>query len=113
MVSLEKDYARLEISADDDFADVSEAIRMLFQLCRVNKLPGALIVSLQGPTAWRSCMRLGIRFAHGRGTLPDSKLALVVQGTEATQRDDVSDAAKEAGLACRVFDDERTALAWL
>lgn len=113
MVSLEKDYARLEISTDDSFGDVSDAVLMLFQLCRVNNLRGALLVSHQGPMDWRSSIRVGIRFSHLKGALPDSKLALVVQGTETRQRDDVCEAARDVGLTCRVFEDEPEALAWL
>jgi hypothetical protein len=113
MLSLERDYARLEISADAYFGDVSQAVRTLFQLCRVNTLRGALIVSGQSPTDWKSCMRVGIRIADIRGVLPESKLALVVQRAGAKQRDDVCEAAKDAGLVCRVFEDERSALAWL
>ena len=113
MVSLEKDHARLAIPKDEDFGDVSETVRMFFQLCRVNRLSGALIVSLQDPTAWRSCMRLAIRFSDSRGTLPHSKLALVVAGADSKQRDDVRLVAEQAGLACRVFQDEAKALAWL
>jgi len=98
MLSLEKGHARLVIPADQDFGDVSESIRMIFQVCRVNALGGALIVSLQSPTSWRSSIRVGIRFCAGRGVLPAGKLALVVQGSEAKQRDDVGAVAKEAGL---------------
>lgn len=113
MLSLEKSHARLVIPEDQDFGEVSESIRMIFQLCRVNALSGALVVSLQSPTSWRSSIRVGIRFGAGRGTLLASKLALVVQGSEARQRDDVCAVAKEAGVSCRVFEDERAALAWL
>ena len=113
MLSLAKDHARLEIPANEDFSDVSESIRMLFQLCRVNNLRGALIVSLQGPTDWRSCMRLAIRFCASRGTLPNSKLALVVHGTEPRHRDDVREAARESELICQVFESEPAAVAWL
>ena len=113
MLSLEKDHARLEIAAGEEFERVSESIRMLFQLCRVNGLRGALIVSRQAVWDWRSCMRLGIRFCASRGALPDARLALVVQGSELRQREDVTGVAGEAGLACRVFEHEPGALAWL
>lgn len=85
---------------------------MLFQLCRVNNLRGALIVSLQAATDWRSCMRLGIRFSASRGALP-SALALTVPDATQRQQSEVCDTAHEAGLVCRVFDDERRALAWI
>lgn len=113
MISLGTRHARLEIPAQESFGEVSESIRMLFQLCRVNGLPGAMIVSLQGATDWRSCMRLGIRFAAVRSMLPHSRLALVAQNTQSRQRGDVCEVAHEAGLTCQVFEQEENALAWL
>jgi hypothetical protein len=113
MLSLEKEHARLEISAKDDFGHVVESIRMLLQLCRINGLRSALIVSHQSATDWRSSLRIGIKFCASRGVMPDCKLALVVHGAQPLQRDDVCQVAHEAGLACRVLESEDAALTWL
>ena len=116
MLFLTPDYARLEIARDREFHEVSQAVVTLFQVCRLNGLRNALIVSRQSGLDWRSCMRLGIRLTESRGILlpkGEGKLALVEHDASDTARKDVGDVADEVGLICRVFKAEDAALRWL
>lgn len=113
MLSLASRYARLDIPEDEDFGQVSESIRALLQVCRLNGLRCALIVSRQHAFDWRSSVRIGLRFAAARGPLGDTRLALVTDHFNDGARDDVLAVARSAGLECLVFHREDEAIAWL
>lgn len=113
MLSLTSGYARLEIPRDQPFTDAAESLRMVFQVCRLNGLSGALVVSRQAPTDWRSCMRVAMRFSATRSAMPRSRFALVVQDAGDDLRKDVIAVAKEVELECSIFDDEANAIEWL
>lgn len=113
MLTLATGYARLDIPHDEDFGRVSESIRALLHVCRLNRFRGALVVSAQDAYDWRSSLRMGIRFAAARGATGDVRLALVAGHFNDGAREDVLAVAREAKLECRVFRDEAEALAWL
>ncbi len=113
MLSLASAYARLDLGKDEDFAQVSESIRTLLHVCRMNALPGALIVSAQEGFDWRSSLRIGLHFAAARGAVDGVRLALVAGHFNDGAREDVMRAARDVGMACRVFRDEAQAVAWL
>lgn len=113
MLTLAGDHGRLEISRDEHFANVSESIRALLQICHVNGLRGALIVSRQGALDWRSSLRIGIRFAVSRAELQGLRLALVAGHFNDAAHEDVLVVAREAKLECRIFREEAEAIAWL
>ena len=113
MLSLAAGHARLEIDPDEEFADVSESVRALLHVCRLNGLGAALIVSRQDAFDWRSTMRVGIRFAASRTAIDGIRVALVADHFNDGARGDVLAVAREAGLECRIFRSEPEALAWL
>ena len=104
-------YARLEISHDEDFAEVSHSMGALLQACRLNGLGGALVVSRQDAYDWRSSLRIG--FAANRADVDGLRLALVAEHFNDGARDDVLAAARNAGLHGRAVRDETEALAWI
>jgi hypothetical protein len=105
-------YARLTVAENEPFENVTESVRTLLQVCRMNKLGAAMIVSGQHRLDWRSSMRVALRFAAARTPLPRLDLALVVADAGPGGAE-VLLVAKEAGLNCRVFPNESAALAWL
>lgn len=113
MLSLTPGYARLEIPRDQPFGETAESLRMVFQVCRLNGLSGALVVSRQAATDWRSCMRIAMRFSATRSAMPSTRFALVVQGANPDVRKDVITVAREVELECSIFDDEANAVKWL
>jgi hypothetical protein len=114
MLSFGDGYVRLDIHRDDEFASVSESIRALLHVCRLNALRGALLVSRQDAFDWRSSLRIGLRFAASRAAIaPGLRLALVAEHFNDGARDDVLAVASQAGLECRVFRAEPDAIAWL
>src|SRR5258706_3414354 len=78
MLSMTPDYVRLTVLKDEPFEGVVESVRSVFQICRLNNFAGAIVVSEQDPLDWRSSMRVAIRFAASRWTLPRMKLAFVM-----------------------------------
>jgi len=113
MISLTPDYARLVIEKDRPFDDVTESIRTIFQICRVNELPAAIVVSEQNAFDWRSSLRVAIRFISTRWSAPEIKLGLVVFSADASIREDVCKTATDSGFECKVFDQEADAIAWV
>ena len=113
MLTLGPGYARLVIATDAEFGHVSESIRALLQICRLNGLGGALIVSHQHALDWRSSLRVGIRFAASRDSIRGLRLALVADHFNDGAREDVLAVARDFALECRVFRREAEALAWL
>lgn len=113
MLTLGPGYARLAISTEEEFGQVSESIRALLQICRLNGLGGALIVSNQHALDWRSSLRVGIRFAASRDSIRGLRLALVAQHFNDGAREDVLGVAHNFGLDCRIFRSEPEAIAWL
>jgi hypothetical protein len=113
MLTLGPGYARLDISADDEFSGVSESIRSLLHVCRLNDLDAALIVSRQDASDWRSSLRIGIRFATSRAPLSRLRLALVADHYNDDAQRDVLAVAREASLECRIFRSEAEAIDWL
>jgi hypothetical protein len=113
VLSLAPDHARLDIRKDEDFGQVSESIRALLQVCRLNGLRNALLVSRQDAFDWRSSLRIAIRFAASRAPVADLRLALVANHFSDAARHDVLSVARESGLECGVFSSEAGALAWL
>jgi hypothetical protein len=113
VLSLASGYARLDIPRDEEFAQVSESIRALLHICRLNGFPRALVVSRQDAFDWRSSLRIGIRFAAARGAMTGLRLALVAAHFNDTAKEEVLLVAHEAGLQCRVFQTEPEAIAWL
>ena len=47
MISLTSDYVRLFIEKDRPFDEVTESVRTALQICRVNSLPAAIVISEQ------------------------------------------------------------------
>lgn len=113
MLSLAAGYARLEVPKDADFVQVSESIRTLLDVCRMNSLPGALIVSAQDGFDWRSSLRIGLQFAAARGVAGGIRLALVAGHFNDGAREDVLRTARGVGMDCGVFRDEAEAIGWL
>lgn len=113
MLSLAPGYARLDIGRNDEFGEVSESIRALLHVCRLNGFRSALIVSAQNAFDWRSSMRIGIRFAAARSVIAGLRLAFVARHFNDGAREDVLAVAREAKLDCRLFRDEADAIAWL
>ena len=113
MLTLAPGYARLEIARDTEFGEVSESIRALLHVCRLNRLRAALVVSHQDAFDWRSSLRIGIRFTASREALDGLRLALVAEHFNDGAREDVLAVAKQAGLDCRIFRSEAEAIAWL
>jgi hypothetical protein len=113
MLTLGPGYARLDLSHDSDFAQVSESLRALLHVCRLNRLAAALVVSRQDAFDWRSSLRIGIRFAASRDAIRGLRLALVAEHFNDGARGDVLAVTKENGLDCRIFRGEEEALAWL
>ena len=113
MLSLAPGHARLDIDRDEDLGQVSESIRALLQVCRMNDLRNALVISKQDAFDWRSSLRIGIRFAASRAPIKELRLALVANHFNDGARHDVLSAARESGLECEIFGDEDGALAWL
>lgn len=113
MLSLADGYARLDIDHDEEFGNVSESIRALLHVCRLNGLQAALIVSRQDAFDWRSSLRIGMRFAASRSPVRDMRLALVAGHFNDGAREDVLAVAKQVGMECRIFRSEPDAIAWL
>lgn len=113
MLSLGSGYARLDIPKDEDFAGISESIRSLLHVCRLNGYRGALVVSRQSAFDWRSSVRIGIRFAAARGVVDGLRLALVTDHFNDGAHHDVLSVARSVGVECRVFRREGEAIAWL
>jgi hypothetical protein len=113
MLSLTSTYARLGIHKTQAFNEVSESLRSLFQICRLNDFRAALIVSTQDAYDFRSSLRIALRFAASRSALPGIKLALVVAGADFGIRKDVQDVAEEVGLECKLFALEEQAISWI
>lgn len=113
MLSLADGYARLDIERNEDFGSVSESIRALLHVCRLNALQAALIVSRQEAFDWRSSLRIGMRFAASRAAVGDIRMALVADHFNDGARDDVLSVANQVGLQCRVFRSEPEAIGWL
>ena len=113
MLSLASGYARLDIPKDEDFSAISESIRALLHVCRLNGFRGALVVSRQEAFDWRSSVRIALRFAAARGAIDGMRLALVMHHFNDGARDDVLAVARNAGMDCQVFRREGEAIAWL
>ena len=113
MISLGSHHVRLFIERDRPFDEVTESIRTVLQICRVNSLPAALVISEQAGFDWRSSMRVAIRFVAIRWAVSDTKLALVAFNVEEAIRNDVRSVAVEAGFDCEIFDQEAAATAWV
>jgi hypothetical protein len=113
MLSLAKDHARLEIPSDEDFSRISESLRALLEVCRLNRLRGALVTSRQSAHDWRSSLRIALRVAAEATALGDLRLALVAEHFNDGAREDVVSVANQVGLQCRIFRNEPDAIAWL
>jgi hypothetical protein len=113
MLSLTPKYARLTIEKLQAFGDVTESLRSLFQICRLNDFKAALVVSYQDAYDFRSSVRVALRFAASRSAIPPIKLALVVSGADFGVRGDVQDVAEELGLECKFFFVEEHAISWI
>jgi len=114
MLSLTPDYARLEIAKDEPFSEVTESVRTLLQLCRINSLGSALIVSHQVGFDLRSSLRVALKFISSRpAPMPDVRLAIVALVAQQEMLDPLEQTGSEVGLECRGFRDEPQALAWL
>lgn len=114
MLSLTPDYARLEIGKDEPFADVTESVRALLHLCRINRLGTALIVSHQVGFDLRSSLRVALKFVSSRpAPMPEVRLAIVALVAPEEMLAPLEQAGYEAGLDCKGFGEETRALAWL
>jgi hypothetical protein len=113
MLSLAKDHARLEISADEEFTRISESLRSLLEVCRLNRLAGAVVTSRQSAHDWRSSLRIALRVAAEGAAGSGIRLALVADHFNDRAREDVLAVAKQVGLQCRIYRSEPDAIAWL
>lgn len=113
MLSLAPGHARLDIPSDEDFSRVSESLRALLDVCRLNNLPAAVVTSRQNAPDWRSSLRIGLRFATTRVAVKGLRLALVAEHFNDGARADVLEVARSVGLDCRVFRKEAEALDWV
>lgn len=114
MLSLTPDYARLEIGKDEPFSDVTESVRALLHLCRLNRLGAALIVSHQVGFDLRSSLRVALKFVSSRpAPLPEVRLAIVALAAQEEMLAPLEQTGGEIGIDCRGFREETRALAWL
>ena len=114
LLSLANGYARLEIEKDQPFVEVTESIRSLLQVCRLNQLPAALVVSRQGGFDLRSSVRVALKFVASRPLgLPPVRLAIVGLLADDGVLGALEKTADEAGIAAKTFSEEAAALAWL
>ena len=114
MLSFAQDHARLEVEKDAPFTEVTESVRTLLQVCRLNQLTAAMIISHQAGFDLRSSIRVALKFAAARpAPLPQIRLALVALVAEDSTVQPVVEVAHELGLVCKAFRDERAATAWL
>ena len=114
MLSVAHDHARLEVEKDAPFTDVTESVRTLLQVCRLNQLTAGMIISHQSGFDFRSSVRVALKFAAARpAALPHIRLALVALVAEDFTVQAVVELAQELGLVCKAFGDERSATAWL
>jgi hypothetical protein len=113
VLSLASGYARLDIPKDEDFSAISESIRALLHVCRLNGFRGALVVSRQDAFDWRSSVRIALRFAAARGAVDGMRLGLVADHFNDAASHDVLAVARSVGVECRVFRREGEAIAWL
>ena len=113
MISLTPTYVRLLIEKDRPFEEVTESFRSALQICRLNELPAAIVVSEQAALDWRSSLRVAIRFVATRWDVSKIKLALVAPGVDVGLRDDVCKVAGDMGFDCVVFDREEEAVEWV
>jgi hypothetical protein len=113
VISLGSHHVRLFIERDRPFDEVTESIRTVLQICRMNSLPAAIVISEQAGFDWRSSMRVAIRFVAIRWAVSDTKLALVVFNVEEGICNEVRNVAVEAGFDCEIFDEEADAIAWV
>ena len=113
MISLGSHHVRLFIERDRPFDEVTESIRSALQICRMNSLPAAMVISEQAGFDWRSSMRVAIRFVAIKWAVSDTKLALVTFNVEEGIRNDVRNVAIEAGFDCEIFDQEAAAIEWV
>lgn len=113
MISLTPNYARLFIDKQRPFDEVTESLRTVLQICRVNALHAAIVISEQDAFDWRSSLRVAIRFVAARWGAAEIKLGLVVFTADAKIRQEVRKTATEAGFDCKVFDEEADAVRWV
>lgn len=114
MLTIASDHARLELEKDALFTDVTESIRSLMQVCRMNELAAALVVSHQAGFDLRSSMRVAFRSVAARpAAIPRIRLAVVAVAADAAMVRTVVQVAEESGLACRAFGNEAQAKVWL
>jgi hypothetical protein len=113
MISLTPNYARLFIDKQRPFDEVTESMRSVLQICRVNGLPAAIVISEQDAFDWRSSLRVALRFIATRWGASQIKLGLVVFSADPDIRQDVRKTATDAGFDCKVFDEEADAVRWV
>jgi hypothetical protein len=113
MLTLHENHARLQIGHDEAFQEVTESVRSLLQVCRVNRLPAALVVSEQDDFDWRSSLRVAVRFYCARYPLPRLRLALVKAVASPALARELAGFIRQMGLECQTFGAEAAALAWL
>lgn len=114
MLTFGSGHARLVVQKDEPFTGVTESVRSLLQLCRLNRLTAALIVSEQVGFDFRSSVRIAFKFAASRpAPLPRIRVALVALAADDAMLGSVAEAVNGVGLICRGFRNEAQAMAWL
>jgi hypothetical protein len=113
MLSLTSTYARLDIEKTLPFGEVTESLRSLFQICRLNDFRAALIVSDQDAYDCRSSLRIALKFTASRGAIPPIRLAMVIANGDFGVRKDIQDVATDVGLECKTFAKEKDGVSWL
>jgi hypothetical protein len=114
VLSLNRDYARLEVDQDQPFVDITESIRALIHVCRLNGLRSALVVSHQFGFDLRSSLRVALKFVSSRpAPLPQVRLAIVAPVAAESVLATLERVAEEIGLECKGFREEAQAMAWL
>ena len=114
MLQVSPEYVRLEIEHNVELAEIPEVMRTALQVCRLNDIGRALIVSDGDGLDLRAGIRAALRTMLARRILPRVALALVGKNAEAlTGLRSVKALADAENISCEVFADEPAALAWL
>lgn len=114
MLELSPTHVRLLIEKDLALSEIPEAFRTAMQVCRLNDIPGALIVSEQLDLELRAGLRAGLRTLVARTLMPPVSLALVGLNASALEAFlAVKSFADDHSIPCELFDAERVALEWL
>jgi hypothetical protein len=115
MLELFPQYVRLLLEKGLALGEIPEAFRTAMQVCRLNDVSGAMLVSDHVDLDLRAGMRAGLRTLVARTMMPKKvRLALVGLNCGALHAfRAVKALADEQQIPCEVFSEEKAALEWL